>query len=162
MSSSAQPKIRIRRPDPSRFAADADAVTKLFIEARRKAMPKLRASRSDEETYEWMREVVFPRRSIRIAEQGDEIVGFAARDGAWLEHLYVKLGFTGRGIGSELLNVVINEAKPLTPVLRLHAFQRNEAARRFYERHGFVAVAFGDGSTNEEGEPDVRYELKLR
>ncbi|MYU47846.1 GNAT family N-acetyltransferase, partial [Streptomyces sp. SID7803] len=41
--------------------------------------------------------------------------------------------------------------------LALYAFQRNAAARAFYERHGFIAVAFDDGSRNEEKEPDVRY-----
>jgi hypothetical protein len=31
-------------------------------------------------------------------------------------------------------------------------------ARRFYERHGFQAESFvDDGSTNEEGLPDIRY-----
>ena len=30
-------------------------------------------------------------------------------------------------------------------------------ARRFYERNGFVAEAFGDGTGNEERQPDVRY-----
>jgi hypothetical protein len=39
----------------------------------------------------------------------------------------------------------------------LWTFQANAPARRFYERHGFGAVEFGDGSGNEEGEPDVRY-----
>ena len=40
--------------------------------------------------------------------------------------------------------------------LDLWAFRSNTGARRFYERHGFVAVAFTEGD-NEEGEPDVRY-----
>jgi GNAT superfamily N-acetyltransferase len=156
------PKLVIRRPNPERFALDADTVTALFLEARRAALPKVRFSHSDAETYEWMREIVFPRRSIRIAQIGDEIVGFAARDGAWLEHLYVKVGWTGRGIGSELLDVMVNEARTVTPILRLWTFQCNEGARRFYERHGFTAVALGDGKGNEEGEPDVRYERKVR
>ena len=155
-------KIVIRRPNPAHFADEVDAVTELFLAARRAALPDLKVVHSAAETHDWMREEVFPRRSIRIAEQDDAIVGFAARDGAWLEHLYVKVGFTGRGIGTELLDVVMNEAKLVTPVLRLYAFQCNQAARRFYERHGFTAVAFGDGSGNEEGEPDVRYERKLR
>ena len=155
-------KIVIRRPDPRRFAAEADTVTALFIEARRAALPKLKVVRSNDETYEWMREVVFPRRSIRIAELEGTIVGFAARDGAWLEHLYVKVGWNGRGIGHRLLETIINEAKLVTPVLRLHTFQCNAGARRFYERHGFAAVAFGDGSSNEEGEPDIRYERPTR
>jgi GNAT superfamily N-acetyltransferase len=158
----ADSKVVIRRPNPARFATEVDDVTTLFLESRRAAMPNLKSPHSDTETYQWMREVVFPQRSIRIAEQAGEIVGFAARDGAWLEHLYVKVGCTGRGIGSKLLEVVVSEARLVTPVLRLHAFQCNEAARRFYERHGFVAVAFSDGSANEEREPDVRYERKLR
>lgn len=36
-------------------------------------------------------------------------------------------------------------------------FQRNTGARAFYERHGFVAVDFNDGSRNEEKEPDATY-----
>ena len=54
------------------------------------------------------------------------------------------------------------EAAAATPVRRLHTFTRNEGARRFYKRHGFVAVAFGEGSSNEEREPDVRYERATR
>jgi len=40
--------------------------------------------------------------------------------------------------------------------LELYTFARNEGARRFYERHGFRAIAFGQ--ENEENEPDVLYE----
>lgn len=35
--------------------------------------------------------------------------------------------------------------------------QVNESARRFYERHDFVAAEYTDGHGNEEREPDVRY-----
>jgi RimJ/RimL family protein N-acetyltransferase len=51
---------------------------------------------------------------------------------------------------------MLADAAFITPVLRLYTFARNEGARRFYERHGFAPVAFGDGSANQEGEPDVR------
>lgn len=43
------------------------------------------------------------------------------------------------------------------PVVKLHCFQANSGARRFYERHGFQAEAFGDGSGNEENLPDILY-----
>lgn len=43
---------------------------------------------------------------------------------------------------------------------QLWTFQANEGARRFYERHGFVAVEFTDGARNEEKTPDVRYEWR--
>jgi hypothetical protein len=36
-------------------------------------------------------------------------------------------------------------------------FQRNEDARRFYERQGCVLVELTDGAGNEEREPDALY-----
>ena len=41
--------------------------------------------------------------------------------------------------------------------LQLWTFEANQRARRFYERHGFVATGSTEGD-NEEGAPDVRYE----
>jgi len=61
-----------------------------------------------------------------------------------------------------LLEVILADAAAVSPILRLYTFARNAGARRFYERHRFVAVAFGDGTGNEEGEPDVRYERSTR
>ena len=46
--------------------------------------------------------------------------------------------------------------------LDLYCFQANARARRFYERHGFEAIAFGDGSGNEERQPDIRYAWRPR
>jgi phosphinothricin acetyltransferase len=40
--------------------------------------------------------------------------------------------------------------------IQLWTFQSNSGARRFYERHGFVAVQTTEGD-NEEKAPDVRY-----
>jgi GNAT superfamily N-acetyltransferase len=158
----ATPKLVIRRPNPAEFAQEAATVADLFIASRAATLPRVRRVHSDADVHAWMRDVVFPRRSIRIAQLAEEVVGFAARDGAWLEHLYVRAGWTGKGIGRELLEVVVHEARMVTPVLRLYTFQCNAGARRFYERHGFTAVAFGDGSDNEEREPDVRYERAIR
>jgi GNAT superfamily N-acetyltransferase len=109
-----------------------------------------------------MRDSVFPRQSVRLALLRNEIVGFAARDGAWLTQLYVKPGWTGHGIGQQLLDAVLAEAAPVTPVLRVYTFQSNAGARRFYERNGFVLRTQGDGTANEEGEPDALYERALR
>jgi GNAT superfamily N-acetyltransferase len=62
----------------------------------------------------------------------------------------------GRGIGSQLLEHAI-ATMPLP--IRLYTFQPHVQARKFYERHGFVAIEFTDGGSNEEGVPDVLYEL---
>jgi predicted N-acetyltransferase YhbS len=76
-----------------------------------------------------------------------------------VSQLYVAPGWTGRGIGSRLLEL----AKAQRPAgLDLFTFQVNSGARRFYGRHGFVEVARGDGSGNEEGQPDRRYAWRPR
>jgi len=159
---SAQRVVRIRRPRAADFAADADATATVYLASRRAMLPDLRDPHSEAETRTWMRDTAFARYSVRLAEVDGEIVAFSARDGAWLMQLYVKPEWTGRGIGSKLLELVLAEAAAATPILRLHTFARNAGARRFYERHGFAAVAFGDGTGNEEGEPDVRYERSTR
>ena len=85
------------------------------------------------------------------------IRGFIVLAADVLLFLYVDVGWTGRGIGTELLE----HAKTCRPDgFTLWTFQQNEGARRFYERHGLAPVEFGDGSGNEEGMPDVRYEWR--
>ena len=63
----------------------------------------------------------------------------------------------GQGIGTKLLDLARAE---LRPPIRLYTFQANERARCFYESRGFRAVAFGDGTGNEEKCPDVLYEWR--
>jgi GNAT superfamily N-acetyltransferase len=154
--------LKVRRVNPAAYAAECDATCAIFLAARAAMLPHLAPLHTPEETRHWMREVVFPRLSVWLAEADGEIVGFAARDGAWLAHLYVKPGWTSRGIGTRLLELICAEAARVTPVLRLYTFARNAGARRFYERHGFGATAESDGSGNEEREPDVRYERAVR
>ncbi|MGZ4725707.1 MAG: GNAT family N-acetyltransferase, partial [Ilumatobacteraceae bacterium] len=61
----------------------------------------------------------------------------------------------GRGLGDEFI-ALARQRQP--DGLQLWAFQSNTRARRFYERHGFVAVEFTDGHRNDERWPDVRYQ----
>jgi GNAT superfamily N-acetyltransferase len=90
------------------------------------------------------------------------VAGFVATsrdaDGlGWIDQLYLAPGRTGRGIGAQLLASALEE---MPRPVRLYTFEANAGARRFYERHAFVAVASGDGTGNEEGVPDVLYELR--
>lgn len=94
--------------------------------------------------------------AVRVAEGAEgELLGFAVLAGDdELDHLYLRPDALRRGIGSRLLAEVREAAGG---PLNLYVFQRNTAARAFYERHGFTAVAFDDGGRNEENEPDVLY-----
>ncbi len=133
---------------------DADAICDLYLASRRAALPYLRKVHSDAETRQWIAEVLLRDCAVWVAEADGCILGFAAVAGTHLEQLYLHPGHLRRGIGSLLLA----KAKELSPGgLELHCFQRNAAARAFYEARGFTAVEFGDGSGNEEGEPDIRY-----
>lgn len=82
-----------------------------------------------------------------------EIIGFIAFREGWVDQLYVLPGHQKRGIGVALLDV----AKAAWPVLQLWTFQRNMAARRFYEKQGFTAIQQTDGRDNDEREPDILY-----
>lgn len=75
-------------------------------------------------------------------------------EGEWIEQLYVDPSWTGRRIGTRLLEV----AKRSRPDgLQLWTFQSTHGAHRFYKRHGFKAEERTDGSRNQERAPDVRY-----
>ncbi|EWS91232.1 hypothetical protein SSIG_01646 [Streptomyces filamentosus NRRL 11379] len=143
-------------------AADAEAVTRVFLDSRAAAMPYLPRIHSDEDTLAWITHVVLPTSTaVWVAEgvgddgEGGELLGFAALAGGdELDHLYLRPDALRRGIGSRLLAEVRGA---VDGPIGLYVFQRNAAARAFYERHGFTAVAFDDGGRNEENEPDVLY-----
>jgi GNAT superfamily N-acetyltransferase len=87
----------------------------------------------------------------------DGVRGFSVLTEDELLYLYLDVGWTGRGIGSALLE----HAKERRPGgFTLWTFQQNEGARRFYERHGLTAIEFTEGEGNEERTPDVRYRWK--
>ncbi|HLL49987.1 MAG TPA: GNAT family N-acetyltransferase [Thermomicrobiales bacterium] len=121
----------------------------------REALPYLPDLHTSDEDRAWVANVVLPHQEVWVAEVGERIVGVAALDEDMLAQLYILPGEQGRGIGSALLATAMARRPD---GMRLYAFQRNTRARGFYEHRGFIAVAFGDGSDNEEGEPDVLYQ----
>ncbi|MGF1340942.1 N-acetyltransferase family protein [Streptomyces flavovirens] len=134
---------------------DAEEVTRLYLDSRAAALPYLPTIHSDEDTLAWIAHVVLPRCRVWVAEGPEgEILGFAALDGDELDQLHLRPDALRRGIGTLLLEQVKAASRG---ELSLYTFQRNAVARAFYERHGFTAVSYDDGSRNEEREPDVRY-----
>lgn len=101
----------------------------------------------------WFAEVVVTTREVWLIEEEGLPVALLVLDGDWVDQLYVDAGRTGRGLGTQMLQL----ARQLRPAgLDLWTFQSNDRARRFYERHGFEAVATTNGD-NEEGAPDIHY-----
>jgi GNAT superfamily N-acetyltransferase len=136
---------------------DAGEIAEVHTVAMREAMPYLPHIHTDEDTRAWVAEVVLPQQEVWVAEADGRVVGVTSLADDMVQQLYILPGYQSVGIGSALLAL----AKSRRPAgLRLYAFQRNTRARTFYEHRGFVAIAFGDGSGNEEGEPDVLYEWK--
>ena len=109
---------------------------------------------SEQEDRQWFATEVLPKLEVWVAEADGAPVGVMVLGPGWVNHLYVLREWTGRAIGTRLLEL----AKARQPeALELWTFQSNRGAQRFYERHGFVPVEETDGSGNEERAPDVRY-----
>jgi GNAT superfamily N-acetyltransferase len=143
--------ITLRRAE----AADAAAVADVWLRSRRAAMPAVPAPvHPEDEVRQWFATVVVPTRETWLAEVDGAAVAVLVLDGDELDQLYVDPGWQGRGIGAELVRLA-QQRRP--GGLALWTFLANLRARRFYERHGFFAVGWTDGSRNEERAPDVRY-----
>ncbi|MEU1264905.1 GNAT family N-acetyltransferase [Streptomyces cellulosae] len=133
---------------------DAATVAEVWLRSFSAALPGVRRAHTDHEVRAWIREVVVPGQETWVATVNDSVVAMMVLDGDDLDQLYIDAAWQGRGIGRRLVDV----AKERSPSgLTLWTFQVNEPARRFYERHGFVAEEWTDGLGNEEREPDVRY-----
>ena len=90
---------------------------------------------------------------LAFADHG-VLLGLMVLDGDWVEQLYIDPAWTGRGLGTRLLEL----GKQRRPDgLQLWTFVSNVRAQRFYERNGFAVEERTDGSGNEEQAPDLRY-----
>jgi len=141
-------------------ADDSPHVAEVILASRKAFLPYAPLAHTDAEVRQWVRDVLIPTGNVTVACAGSAVIGVLATsrdsDVSWIDQLYVMPGHTGQGIGSALL---AHALASLEPPVRLYTFQANTRARTFYERYGFRAIAFGDGSVNEERCPDVLYEL---
>lgn len=115
------------------------------------ALPTLAGLHTPEEDRWYWSNVLAASCEIWGAFDGAQLAGVIAFRPEWIDQLYVLPHVQGGGAGSGLLRI----AKERHAMLQVWTFQRNAAARRFYERHGFKPVLETDGAENEEKEPDI-------
>ena len=143
-------------------SADAEQVADIYLDSRKTFLAYAPLAHSDDSIRRWIADHLIPSGGVTVASPKDALAPLAGmmavsrKEGVgWIDQLYLRPSAVGRGIGSRLVEKAKAE---LEPPIRLHTFQENEGARRFYERHGFEILELGDGSSNEEGCPDILYE----
>ena len=132
---------------------DMDAAARVLRAAFDHALPSLAGLHTPQEDRWFFRERVFKTSVVWGAFDDAAMIGMIAFREDWIDQLYVLPEVQGRGVGTELLQVVQSSFDRL----HLWTFQRNAQARLFYEAKGFVLVQETDGARNEEKEPDALY-----
>ena len=143
-------QLRPYRPD------DEDAAIALWHQTWQQAYPGIDfAARVAWWRERWRSELV-PNATIMVAEQAGEMAGFVTIDAKnYLDQLVV----APDRWGSELGNMLVNEAKRLSPDrITLLVNSDNTRAIRFYERNGFAHA--GDDVNPTSGKPVLRMEWK--
>jgi GNAT superfamily N-acetyltransferase len=134
-------------------ADDAPAIARVFSPSFR-SLTFLPVLHTEEEDRGFIEDVILKECVVTVAEAGDGIVSFLARQEEEVRMLYTHPDLIGGGAGSLLLEAAKESG---VSALELWCFQANVYARRFYERRGFKPVRATDGQDNEEKMPDIRY-----
>jgi ribosomal protein S18 acetylase RimI-like enzyme len=122
-------------------------------------------------------QIADPSIKIMLAEEGGEILAYAlvAMDESFMERpeprperplflsqLYCAAGQTGRGLGAQLMQWVLDEARRQdADAIQLSVFSENFGAQKFYARCGFIHVADIDFWVGSHRDNEFLYELKL-
>lgn len=120
-------------------AADVEVIAELRAVVMRPDLERL--GRYDEHRVRQRLRDAFSPRHTSVVVIGREIAGCVAvrpaEDRLWLEHFYLAPHHQGRGLGSAVLGAVLERTDAQGMTVGLNVL-RGSAARRLYERHGFV------------------------
>lgn len=142
--------ITIRRAGPG----DVGGIGDVWLASWR-ATFDFEPAHPDDDVRRWLAAELVPYHETWVAVDDDgTVVALMALSDDMVEQLYVTPAWIGRGLGKRFV-ALAKERRPAG--LDLYCFAVNTKARHFYERAGFEPIAFGDGSGNEERQPDVRY-----
>lgn len=85
-----------------------------------------------------------------------------ARDPIELGQLYALPGYTGHGIGAQLMEWALAHARTQGhDAVLLSVYSENYGAQRFYQRYGFAKIADITFQVGEQLDPEFLYELRL-
>lgn len=101
-------------------------------------------------------EKAFPQAEVYVLEQEGEIAGFLGLSGEYIEGIFVRQEKQSQGIGRALLSY----AKTKKPRLTLSVYEKNNRARRFYQREGFLVEKSGIDANTGEAEIELFWERK--
>lgn len=122
--------------------ADFDELVALRIAAMRESLE--RVGRFDpERARQRLRNSFYPAYSKVIIVDGQRIGFYTFRpadDSFHLDHLYVHPDHQARGIGSQVLGLLLAQSDACQKPVHLGAL-RDSASNRFYQRHGFVKTS---------------------
>ncbi|GAA4574844.1 GNAT family N-acetyltransferase [Planotetraspora kaengkrachanensis] len=120
-------------------AADVEVLAELRAAVMRADLERL--GRYDEHRVRQRMRDTFSPRHTSIIVVGGELAGCVtvrpAEDRRWLEHFYLVPHRQGSGLGSAVLRTVLDGTDAEGMTVGLNVLQ-GSAARRLYERHGFV------------------------
>jgi diamine N-acetyltransferase len=111
----------------------------------------------------------------RLVEEEGQLVAFCklryptkfgeyteARDPLELGQLYALPSHTGHGIGAQLMDWALGEARARSnDAIMLSVYAENFGAQRFYHRYGFAKIADITFKVGDHYDPEYLYELKL-
>jgi pimeloyl-ACP methyl ester carboxylesterase/GNAT superfamily N-acetyltransferase len=141
---------RLRRATPE----DGDAIADVWLASWRATFP-FEPGHPDDDVRRWITTELVPRNETWVAnDDSDRPVALLVLSDSMVEQLYVAPEWIGTGLGHRLITMAKSRR---SAGLDLYCFRVNDRARAFYEAHGFTAIAWGDGSGNEERQPDIRY-----
>lgn len=98
-----------------------------------------------------------PQSELWVYESGGTVCGFTGITGGdYIAGIFVDAAYRGHGIGKQLLD----HAKQLHPLLKLHVYRKNERAVRFYLREGFTCAEEQIDTATGEAELLLAWENK--